>query len=42
MAHALLLRVEISSDNSVMVSLRWQDGYRKLAEFLESEKEAGI
>ena len=42
MAHALLSRVEISSDNSVMASLRWQDGYRKLAEFLESEKGAGM
>lgn len=41
MAHALLLRVEIGTDNSVSISLRWQDEYRKLAEFLEPGKEAG-
>lgn len=41
MAHALLLRVEIGTGSSVSISLRWQDEYRKLAEFLESEKEAG-
>lgn len=38
MAHALISRVEVSADNSITVRLRWQDEYRMLADFLESEK----
>ncbi len=38
MAHALISRVEVSADNGITVRLRWQDEYRMLADFLESEK----
>lgn len=42
MAHALISRVEVSADNSITVRLRWQDEYRMLADFLESEKGAAL
>lgn len=42
MAHALISRVEVSADNSITVRLQWQDEYRMLADFLESEKGAAL
>ncbi len=42
MAHALIERVEVSADNSVSIRLRWQDEYKMLADFLESEQGAAL
>lgn len=40
MAHALIERVEIDAENHVSVTLRYQDEYRALAEFLGSAGKA--
>jgi len=40
MAHALIERVEVDASNHIAITLRYQDEYRVLLQFLENEGRA--
>lgn len=42
MAHTMISRVEIHSNNQISIILRWRDEYQQLVQFLEAEEKGDI